>query len=119
MTLIGITLLFMVADVVSGIAKAVKEENLSSKKAREGMWHKAGFIGLIVLSELLELATKFSLLTFDVPALAIICSFIIFSESLSIFENLVAINPEIAKSPLANLLETTKQLGNKDEQAQL
>ncbi len=62
------TVLCMALDVATGVAGAVKAGALKSGKMREGLWHKAGFFGLIALAYLLEFAASVADLGISVPA---------------------------------------------------
>lgn len=96
METLGITLLFMVADVVTGLVKAWRAHDVKSSAMREGMYHKIGYIGVIFLAQGIEVAAdKVPGITLNVPIAAGICAFIILSETVSIMENLAAINPAI------------------------
>ena len=53
--IISITCIFILFDIVTGIAGGIKEQALNSKALREGLWHKSGFIGLIILAYILAL----------------------------------------------------------------
>ena len=108
MVLLIITIAAMLLDVFTGIAKALKHGNLDSSKMREGLWHKSGFIGLLALAELLQIASQYADLGFEVPALSLVCLFVIMTEAVSVIENLSDLNPAIANSPLGKLLENNK-----------
>ena len=46
----------MILDIVTGFAGAAKNQTVESGKMREGLWHKAGFFGLIALAFIYEVA---------------------------------------------------------------
>lgn len=96
METLGITLAFMVADVVTGLVKAWQAHDVKSSAMREGLYHKIGYIGVIFLAQGIEVAAgKVPGITINAPVTAGICVFIILSETVSIMENLAAINPAI------------------------
>lgn len=96
---------FIVGDYLSGVIKAAKNKELCSTKMRLGLWHKAGFIGAMVLGYACQLAVNYGLLPSSFNAIfAGVCVYVIVTESISIFENLCALSPELSKSPLAALL---------------
>lgn len=95
-----ITLIFILADLLSGFAAAVCLKDVSSDKLRLGLWHKSGFIGLIALAYGLQIAARHADLGFDVPAVTVVCVYIIITEAISVFENLCILNPKITASPL-------------------
>jgi len=45
----------MALDVVTGMAAAVKRGEWSSRRAREGLWHKAGCVAAVTASGVLDL----------------------------------------------------------------
>ena len=99
----------MVLDVVSGIAKAAHAGNIDSKVMREGLWHKAGFVGLILVSIAAEYAlallpTPEGVSIPDTPLVLLACAYIVLTEIVSVFENICALNPSIANSPLGKLV---------------
>lgn len=100
-----ITLIFVLADLLSGFSAAVCLKNVSSDKLRLGLWHKSGFIGLIALAYGLEVAARHVDLGFNVPAVAMVCVYIIITEAASIFENLCILNPKITASPLGSIFK--------------
>lgn len=96
METLGITLAFMVADVATGLVKAWRAHDVKSSAMREGLYHKIGYIGVIFLAQGIEVAAdKVPGITINMPITAGICAFIILSETVSIMENLAAINPAI------------------------
>lgn len=113
-SLLAITLILIVFDLVSGFAKAVYQKNVNSEKMREGLWHKSGLIGLIALAYIVQIASEHAELGFDVPTVLAICIFIIITEITSTFENLCILNPHIANSPLGKIFKNTP----KDEEAE-
>ena len=96
METLGLTLAFMVADVLTGLVKAWRAHDVKSSAMREGLYHKIGYIGVIFLAQGIEVAAdKVPGITINMPITAGICAFIILSETVSILENLAAINPAI------------------------
>lgn len=96
METLGLTLAFMVADVLTGLVKAWQAHDVKSSAMREGLYHKIGYIGVIFLAQGIEVAAdKVPGITINMPITAGICAFIILSETVSIMENLAAINPVV------------------------
>lgn len=93
----------MLLDVMTGVAKGVAAGALDSQKMREGLWHKAGFVGLIALAYLLQFAQGFADLGVEIPTMAAVCVFVIATEAVSVVENLCELNPDIASSPVGKL----------------
>lgn len=117
--LLIVTALAIVLDVATGFAGAIKTGTVMSGKMREGLWHKAGFAGLIVMAFLLEymcahipiggvevesivdICTALS----SLPLVLTACLWVIVTEAISIMENLCVLNPAIAKSPIGRIFE--------------
>lgn len=93
----------MVLDIITGLIKGASTNSLDSQKMREGLWHKAGFIGLIALSYVLQVAETFADLGVELPAVTAVCVFVILTEAVSICENLCEVNPAIKESPIGRL----------------
>lgn len=108
-------LVFIIADYASGVVKAVYTKQLDSTKMREGLWHKGGFIGAMVLGYLCQELVNFGFLPTSFSAIfGGVCVWVMATEAISIFENLCYISPELADSPLAALLNL-KGDGKDDE----
>lgn len=88
---------FMVIDVLTGVLKAVKNKELNSTKAREGIYKKASFILFIAFGYLADYAMDYVNIGFNLPAAATICTLIIVTEAISVLENLGQINPDLVK----------------------
>lgn len=96
---------FIVMDLATGIMQAVANKTLDSTKMRAGVWHKCGFIMVIILAALVEWAMQFIDLGFTLPLFAPVCVFIILTETVSIFENVCKLSPELANTKLAQLFD--------------
>lgn len=94
---VKLALAFMVIDVFTGVLKAVKNKELNSTKAREGIYKKASFILFIAFGYLADYAMNYVNMGFNLPAAATICALIIVTESISVLENLGQINPDLVK----------------------
>lgn len=123
----------MLGDIGTGFAGAVKTGEVASGKMREGLWHKAGFYGLIMLAALYEVAA--TLLNLDaaaaeigvslpeLPAVAAVCVYVLGTEFVSICENLIVINPQVGEAPFLKTLvkhdpgaaDTTVSIDDMDE----
>lgn len=105
----------MVFDVATGFAGAAKEGVIESGKMREGLWHKAGFIGLVILATIWEVAVLWvnfdavtkgaGIIVPELPAVSGVCAFIAAIELISICENLCVLNPHIATLPFIKQLK--------------
>lgn len=94
---VKLALAFMVIDVFTGVLKAVKNRELNSTKAREGIYKKASFILFIAFGYLADYAMDYVDMGFSFPAAATICTLIIVTEAISVLENLGQINPGLVK----------------------
>lgn len=94
---VKLALSFMVIDVFTGVLKAVKNKELNSTKAREGIYKKASFILFIAFGYLADYAMDYVNMGFNLPAAATICTLIIVTEAISVLENLGQINPDLVK----------------------
>ena len=94
-TEIYISLAFMLIDVATGVLKAVKNKDLNSTKAREGIYKKASFILFIAFGYLSEYAMQYVDLGFRFPAGVTVCLLVILTEAISVLENLGNINPDL------------------------
>lgn len=94
---VKLALAFMVIDVFTGVLKAVKNKELNSTKAREGIYKKASFILFIAFGYLADYAMDYVDMGFNLPAAATICALIVLTEAISVLENLGQINPDLVK----------------------
>lgn len=94
---VKLALAFMVIDVFTGVLKAVKNKELNSTKAREGIYKKASFILFIAFGYLADYAMNYVNIGFNLPAAVTICTLIIVTEAISVLENLGQINPDLVK----------------------
>lgn len=107
---VKLAIAFMLIDVFTGILKAVKNKELNSTKAREGMYKKASFILFIAFGYLADYAMVYVDLGFKFPAAATICTLVILTEAISVLENLGKINPELVAlvAPFLSALNNKK-----------
>lgn len=98
-------LLFIVFDFATGIAKAAYSKQVSSTVMREGLYHKFAEILVIVLAGGIDVACEHLELGFDTPILAVTCCYIVLMEIASIIENIGAMNPDLANSPVFSIFK--------------
>lgn len=104
----------MLLDICTGFAGAVKTHTVDSGAMRDGLWHKAGFCCLMVVAAVYEVAVvwiDFELASAgvaipDIPAVGIICAYIVATELVSILENLTELNPAIGGLPFVGRIAT-------------
>ncbi len=112
---IVLIVILMVFDIITGFCGAVKKGVVESGKMREGLWHKAGFLGLVILATLWEVAVLWinfdaaikgaGLIVPELPAVSAVCAFIALIELVSITENLCVLNSRIATLPFIKQLK--------------
>lgn len=113
----------VVLDVVTGLIKAkATGEGLSSGKANKGFWKKISlFVGLL-FGIFLDYAAATVLIhagvnmKIDMPFALIICAYIILNESISIGENLIAIDPGNMPPWVVKLLRGSKGKIEKEQE---
>lgn len=105
---LAITCVLIVMDYLTGLAKAIVQKDIDSTKMRDGLWHKAAYIVVIVLAEVIEHGQELVDLGFTVPLIVPACVYIVLTETASILENLGQINPELADSPVMQMFRSTK-----------
>lgn len=106
--IIVIACVFMVFDIITGFAAAVKNHEVDSQKMKAGIWHKCGFLLTIAFGTLCEYTSLFIDLGFTLPIQTAVCTMIICTEIVSILENLGKISPELAGSKLLQIFKTDK-----------
>ncbi len=114
-----ITAVVIVLDGVFGFAGAIKQKGVQSEKLRNGLWHKAGFIGLIALAYVIECAAMYADLGFEVPTVLAVRAYVIVTEIVteivSVFENLCVLNPNLVDSPLGVTFRKTPKVVEAEE----
>ena len=108
---VKLSVAFMMADVLTGVLKAVKNKELSSTREREGIYKKASFILFIAFGYLADYAMAYVDLGFNFPAAATICTLVILTEAISVLENIGQINPDLVKliAPFLSALNNKKE----------
>ena len=109
-TEVVLVVIFMMVDVLTGVLKALKNKELSSTKAREGIYKKASFILFVAFGYLADFAMDYVDMGFKFPAAVTISTLVILTEAISVLENLGSINPELVKmvAPFLSALNTKK-----------
>lgn len=101
--------IMIVLDCLTGLAKAVKNHDVSSGKMRDGLWHKISFILIVVLGEVLEHGQRMIDMGFSVPIIVPTCVYIVLTETASILENLSELNPALQDSRILSLFRSNKE----------
>lgn len=107
---------FIVTDYVTGVAKAIMQDNLSSKKMREGLGHKFAYFILVLVAWFIDEVNLH--VDLGLPVSVFVCTVggISLIELTSILENITAINPELADAPFMQIFaqnNTQPKHGNK------
>lgn len=94
-----------VIDYITGLIGGAMTEGFNSSKMRRGLFHKFTYWILLGLCWMLEWVAPYADLgTVVVSGITLlVCSWIIITESGSIMENLVKINPQLEESPFMAL----------------
>ena len=94
---------FIVTDYVTGVVKAVMQDNLSSKKMREGLGHKFAYFILVLVAWAIDGINLH--VDLGLPVSVFVCTVggISLIELTSILGNITAINPELADAPFMSI----------------
>lgn len=98
LTPLAVLSVFVVLDILTGVASAISAGELSSSKMRDGLFHKLAFYGAYVLAVALECAAGVLELNITIPAAGAVAAYIVATEVVSILENLCKMNPELKNS---------------------
>lgn len=94
---------FSTTDYVTGVAKAIMQDNLSSKKMREGLGHKLAYIILTLTAWFIDEVNRHVDLGLPVSVFIYTVGGICLIELTSILENITVINPELADTPFMQI----------------
>ena len=97
LAVLGVTLGFILFDIISGIIKAIYKEGLNSTVLRQGLFHKLSEVLAVGGSWLLEYAIAYVNLGISLPLINVVSIYICVMELVSIIENICAINPKLYK----------------------
>lgn len=100
----AIAVMFFIAiDYITGVAKAIMQDNLSSKKMREGLGHKFAYIILVLVAWFIDEVNLH--VDLGLPVSVFVCTVggICLIELTSILENIIVINPELADAPFMQI----------------
>ena len=85
---------FIVLDIASGITKALKRGDLSSKIMRQGLLHKFSYVLVLALSWLIDFGSDYLDMNFPLNLFTACAVFVCTTETLSIIENDLQVLPE-------------------------
>lgn len=100
-TMLVLVLIMILLDVVVGVALSFMKGNFSTEKMREGIYHKASLVMILLLGWICDTA-MIHVPELGLPQLVLFsCELIIFAMELaSILENLVKMNPDLSGNPI-------------------
>lgn len=105
MKIILVALIFNGLDLMTGIVGALRNgEQIKSKKLRDGLFKKVGFIFCYTLGIAINYAESYLTLPFGVDLVPVICTYAVITEVVSIIENISKINPDILPEKLKTLI---------------
>ena len=107
---------FIATDYVTGVAKAIMQDNLSSKKMREGLGHKFAYFILTLVAWFIDEINLHVELGLPVSVFVCTVGGICLIELTSILENITVINPKLADAPFMQIFtqnNTQPKHGNK------
>lgn len=106
---------FVVVDYVTGIAKAILNNTLSSQKMRQGLWHKFAYLMLPLVAYFVDMINLH--VDLGLPVSVFVCTVggISLIELTSILENITAINPELADAPFMSVFAQNNTPKHKKE----
>lgn len=101
LVLLILVLIMILLDIVVGVTLSFMKKSFSTEKMREGIYHKASLLMILLLGWLCDTA-MIHVPELGLPQLIMFgCEVIIFlMELASILENLVKMNPDLADNPL-------------------
>lgn len=104
LTVAAIVCTFIVLDVISGVAAAIKNKVLSSSVMHEGLYNKLGEVLLLMVSMFVASILDvypFTQLGIPPEVMYIVAVYITLMELISILENICKLNPNL---PIAKIL---------------
>lgn len=106
---------FIITDYVTGVTKAIMQNNLSSQKMREGLGHKFTYFILTLVAWFIDLVNLH--VDLGLPVSVFVCTVggICLIELTSILENITAINPELADAPFMQVFTQSTNSKHKAE----
>lgn len=99
-------LFFTTTDYLTGIVKAIMQNNLSSRKMREGLGHKFAYLVLITVAYAIDTVSTHVSLGLPVNVFVITIGGVCLIELTSILENICDINPELKNKPFMQTFDT-------------
>ena len=104
---------FIALDIITGLAKALKNDGLNSSVLRVGLWHKSAEILATVGAAAVEYYKPLLGLE-NISILAVVATYICIMEIVSCIENICELNPKLAKifGPYLEKLNSNNKKGD-------
>ena len=100
-------LVFNATDLLTGIVYAVKEGILTSSKLRDGLFKKCGFLVCYFLAYIIDTYGALIGFSFGIKVLNGVIVYAVFTEMVSIVENIHRINPDLLPEQLLKLFHVS------------
>ena len=111
-----VVFLFILLDILTGVTQAVKNKTLSSNVMREGIYHKLGYVFVLLTATLCEYGMSYLDLGFTAPIIVPCMIMISLTELVSIVENISRITPELANTGIFDLLSSNRNRRADDDE---
>ena len=98
-----VALVFNGVDLLTGLIGAIKNHDVQSAKLRDGIFKKIGFLICYALAFLLDNYGGTIGINISVNILPIVIAYVVFTEVVSIIENISIINPDLLPDKLMDL----------------
>ena len=109
----GLTFLLIVMDYVSGVGAAIYRGTLKSSKMREGLWHKLGELGAILLTYVVDAEGHYLGIPYQIDLLVpAVLIWISVMEVTSILENITLLNPDLDDTGFLQIFRRTDGAGS-------
>ena len=106
---------FISIDYITGVAKAIMRDNLSSRKMREGLGHKFTYLMLVLVAWFIDEVNRH--IDLGLPMSVFVCTVggVCLIELTSILENVTEINPELKNAPFMQIFAQSASGKHKEE----
>ena len=113
-------IIFILLDVISGVASAYARHEISSEKLRTGLWHKLGYFFVVFCAIVIEWTMTQGLdLGFSLPLVVPICVWVSLMEIVSVLENAAKMNPDLESVPGFERLREVAQKEVEEKEAEV
>ena len=106
MSVYVIIALFVILDILSGVAKAMYKGSLQSKVMREGLWHKFSYVLILALAYLVDYSADYVGSSITPNTFTMSSVFICTTETVSIVENCLEILPDNVGKKIREIFHT-------------